>query len=116
MSSLRELAREFAQEAETDFVGLWEIVHAVREAAPGAEESTHRDAVLALIALLLQRGLTIGQFRAVSAAMAPDYLFEPWTEPRDAALERIRAEWSALGRDPDIGEIAWVVAPTREAV
>jgi hypothetical protein len=46
----------------------------------------------------------------VSAASAPDYLFEPWPEPRAELLARVRSAWDALGRDPETGEIAWIVA------
>ena len=110
MSSLRQLARDLALEAEHDYVGVSQVVDAVREAAPDADASARRDAALAVIALLLQRGLAIGQFRTVSAASAPDYLFEPWPEPRAELLGRLRAAWDALGRDPATGEIAWIVA------
>jgi hypothetical protein len=33
--------------------------------------------------------------------------FVPWILPAEAAIGRIAVEWSALGREPDIGEIAW---------
>jgi hypothetical protein len=34
-------------------------------------------------------------------------VFAPWRCPRDKCLTRIKTEWDALGRDPDIGDIAW---------
>lgn len=116
MSSLRDIARTFADAARRDYVGVWRIVAAVREAAPDADETARRDATLAVVSLLLQRGLAIGTFRTVSAPSAPDYLFERWPEPRDELLERLRREWDALERDPEEGEVAWLVAPADEAL
>ena len=111
MSSLRDLARGLAEEAQRDYVDLSRVVAAVREAAPELDEGGRRDAVLALVALLLARGLVIGTFRQVSAVSAPDWLFERWPDARDELLARLRRDWEALGRDPEEGELAWVVAP-----
>jgi hypothetical protein len=33
--------------------------------------------------------------------------FVPWELRADQALSRIEKEWSTLGREPDIGEVAW---------
>lgn len=114
MSSLRDIARTFAEAARHDYVGVWRIAAAVREAAPDADEGARRDATLAVVSLLLQRGLAIGAFRTVSAPSAPDWLFERWPEPRDELLERLRRAWEALGREPAEGEVAWLVAPAED--
>ena len=111
MSSLRDLASSFADEAQRDYVGIPRVVAAVREAAPELDDGGRRDAVLALVAMLLGRGLVIGSFRQVSAASAPDYVFERWPDAKDELLARLRRDWDALGRDPEEGELAWIVAP-----
>ena len=111
MSSLRDLASSFADEAQRDYVGIPHVVAAVREAAPELDDGGRRDAVLALVAMLLGRGLVIGTFRQVSAASAPDYVFERWPDANDELLARLRRDWDALGRDPEEGELAWIVAP-----
>jgi hypothetical protein len=33
--------------------------------------------------------------------------FVAWGLPPDQAVSRIEREWAALGREPDIGEVAW---------
>jgi hypothetical protein len=32
--------------------------------------------------------------------------------PPDQAVSRIEKEWSALGREPNIGEVAWFTSPS----
>jgi hypothetical protein len=50
--------------------------------------------------LLHERGVQAGH-------PAPDGRhFVPWELPPDQAVRRIETEWSALGREPNIGEVA----------
>ncbi len=95
-----DLVDQFCAEARDDFVGLWEIVRQVeRRTGPG---DTAREQTLAVIRALLARGLRAGD--PPYSAMG----YRPWAnqEP-DAVIERVRREWLALGRAPNIADIAW---------
>ena len=95
-----DLVDQFCTEARDDFVGLWEIVRQVEQrTGPG---SAAREPTLAVIRALLVRGLRAGD---------PPYSargYRPWADQEpDAVIDRIRREWLALGRMPNIADIAW---------
>jgi hypothetical protein len=90
------------KECRTDYVGIWSILWNVRREFPEAP-GEHRALTLRLAARLMEKGATIGEF-VKDAAGKPR--FAPWPGSSREALERIDAEWTALGRDPDIGDIA----------
>lgn len=97
-----EVLESLVEECHEDHVGLWEIVNAVQFdlRAKNAEET--RAMTLRLVrSLLHERGLHVGH-------PAPDGRhFVSWNLPPDQAVARIEKEWSALGREPSIGEVAW---------
>jgi hypothetical protein len=101
-----DVLESLVEECREDHVGLWRIVKAVRLdlGLTGPEEV--RAAALGLVRTLLrERGMWAG-------FPAPDGRnFLPWKLPADRALSRIEEEWLALGRDPNIGEIAWFTSP-----
>jgi hypothetical protein len=90
------------EECHEDHVGLWRIVNAVRFDLGSADPRQTRVTTLRLVRSLLQeRGMQVGH-------PTPDGRhFVPWNLPPDLAVSRIDEEWSALGRDPNIGEVAW---------
>lgn len=58
---------------------------------------------MASVARLLLNGLVLaGDFR--------DWEFVARTESPETTLRRIEADWTALGREPTIGEVVWFVA------
>jgi len=87
-------------EAQDDEVGLWEIVREV-EARTGPSASTMEE-TLAVVRELLSHGLQAGD---------PPYSaggYRAWADQApDAVIDRIRREWVALGRTPNIPDIAW---------
>jgi hypothetical protein len=97
-----EVLESLAEECHRDHVGLWEIVNAVRSDLGSADASQTRELTLRLVqGLLSERGMQVGH-------PAPDGRhFVPWGLPPDQAVRRIEKEWSALGREPGIGEVAW---------
>jgi len=99
------LADLFYAEAREDLVGLWEIVKEVEERTGPGEDAPER--ALELVRALLRRGLRAGD----SPYSAGGYRPWPNQEP-DAVIDRIRREWLALGRTPNIPDIAWFDLPS----
>jgi hypothetical protein len=100
--SSEDVLDSLIEECHEDHVGLWRIVNAVRFDLGSTNPLDTRALTLRLVRSLLQEhGIQVGQ-------PAPDGRhFIPWDLPTDQALNRIEKEWSALGREPDIGEVAW---------
>lgn len=102
MNDLTPIARQILGECREDYVGLWSIVRRIRGA--GVEDRTRIiETTLPLLTQLLSEGrIKVGQFS--------DQKFHEWkVQPQDA-IAKIESEWKKLGRDPDIGEVAWFVA------
>ena len=95
-----------AEECHEDHVGLWRIVSAVRFDLGSSNPTEIRAMTLRLVrSLLHERGMQVGH-------PAPDGRhFVAWDLPADQAVSRIEREWSALGREPNIGEVAWFTSP-----
>jgi hypothetical protein len=91
-----------AEECQADHLGIWEIVDAVRLDLGSTNAPQTRALPLRLVQRLLSdRGMHVGH-------PAPDgRQFIPWSLPPDQALRRIEQEWAALGREHNIGEVAW---------
>jgi hypothetical protein len=89
-------------ECREDYVGLWQLVNASQLDMGAAGPDETRQRTLDLVRRLLSEpGIVVGH-------PAPDGRhFVPWNLKPDDAFDRIEREWSALGRNPDIGEIAW---------
>ncbi len=97
-----DVLESLADECREDHVGLWEIVNAVQLDLGSTNPVETRALTMRLVSSLLhERGIQVGQ-------PAPDGRhFIAWNLPPDLAVNRIEQEWSALGREPDIGEVAW---------
>jgi len=97
-----DVLESLVEECHEDHVGLWEIVNAVRFDLGAVTPGDTRELTLRLVRSLLQeRNMQVGH-------PAPDGRhFVAWNLPPDQAVSRIEKEWSALGREPSIGEVAW---------
>jgi hypothetical protein len=97
-----DVLENLVEECHTDHVGLWEVVDAVRSDLGSTNAPETRALTLRLVRSLLSRpGMQVGH-------PAPDGRhFVSWDLPFDQAMSRIEREWSALGREPTIGEVAW---------
>jgi hypothetical protein len=97
-----EILESLVHECQEDHVGLWRIVNAVRFDLGSTDPAQTRALALELVgSLLREREIQVGW-------PAPDGRhFLPWDLTPDQAIHRIEKEWTALGRDPDIGELAW---------
>jgi hypothetical protein len=98
----QNVLENLAEECQTDHIGLWEIVDAVRNDLGSTNPADIRQQTLRLVRdLLCMRGMQVGH-------PAPDgRRFIAWALSPDEAVRRIEAEWLALGREPNIGEVAW---------
>ncbi|HEX6041862.1 hypothetical protein [Longimicrobium sp.] len=109
-----EVLRGFAAECGEDYVGLWQLARALPADLPRA--AREEEVVSMVKALLGMGGIRLGQFH--------DGEFCAWNGAQSEQLERLRGELAALGRDPDIGEVAWLtrndgaasIRRTRDAV
>jgi hypothetical protein len=97
-----DVLEQLVEECHVDHVGLWEIAHAAQLDLGSTTPEQTRELSMRLVGRLLkERGMLVGH-------PAPDGRhFIPWGLPADQAISRIEREWSALGRDPNIGEVAW---------
>jgi hypothetical protein len=100
--TVEEVLDSLVEECQEDHVGLWRIINAVRFDLGSADPAQTRALALRLVrSLLHERGIQVGW-------PAPDGRhFLPWDLTPDQAIHRIENEWAALGRDPNIGELAW---------
>ncbi len=96
------LVRALLTEAKEDYIGLWQITADTRDAYGAG--SVAQDIALMIVRRLLEAGLQVGQFK--------DFDFQTWPDQNVArVIGRIKQEWSALGTDPGVGDIAWFWLP-----
>lgn len=97
-----DVLESLVEECEEDHVGLWRIVNAVRFDLDSKCPSEIHSVTLRLVrTLLAERGVRVGQ-------PTPDgRQFISWELSPEQAVNQIDKEWTALGRDPNIGEVAW---------
>lgn len=98
MVTLDQAAAALRADCAEDYVGIWEVSRHLRES--GWKGSLMDDVVSVVGKLLEDPSIMIGQFH--------DNVFEAWPGSIEAQLGRVAAELQDLGRDPDIGEIAWL--------
>lgn len=104
MDRVREITgveQEILLEGLEDYIGLWEVIAAVREELPEKEKPLIRRSVMEIISNLLKRGL----MRA--GVPTRDGGFTASDEGIDELLARIECEWDELGREPDVWDIIW---------
>lgn len=98
------IADELYAEAASDLVGLWQIVGRVEDVS-GHKKQMRKECLL-ITQDLLERGLLAGD------PPYSRYGYQPWADQSPAAvLERIDAEWEALGHEPSIPDITWFARP-----
>src|SRR5207245_3328951 len=107
---LEDLLQSLLEECRDDHVGLWRIVKAVRLDLGCRTPIEIRTMTVGLIRRLLEEhGALVGH------PTADGREFVPWNLPPDQAVSRIEKEWSALGRDPNIGDVAWFTSTDSKA-
>lgn len=100
-----EILDDIADEALNDHVGLWTIPWSIERLAPGTDATAVKLLTLAILRELLEEGrVRLGRFHSGGK------VFEEWELSVEQSVARVDQEWSELGRVPNIGEIAWMVA------
>lgn len=86
-----------------DWVGLWVVLRFVRESFPAdSSDQEIREETLAVIRELLENGcVRVGR-------PLIDGSFAGQDGPARHLIAELDAEWQELGRDPTIGDIAWL--------
>jgi hypothetical protein len=97
-----EVLESLIEECDDDHVGLWEIVNAVQFDLRSKDPKQTQALTLHLVRRLLDEGgIQVGH------PASDGRHFVSWGLPPHEAVRRIEQEWSALGREPNIGEVAW---------
>src|SRR5947208_2356557 len=98
-------------ECQADHVGLWELVRCAQFDLGAKDAEETRVLTLTLVRQLLNEpGIVVGH-------PAPDGRnFVAWRLTPDEALRRIERDWIALGREPNIGDLAWFTSADESVV
>ncbi len=105
-SALERIAHETITETREDYVGLWSVLWQVRHAFPNYSPEQAREATMLVLRSILQGSeIIVGSFQGQR--------FVPWFGSSRDWLDRIAREWDALGKDPNIGDIAWFSVKSR---
>lgn len=106
-NQISALVAEFHTESEEDIVGLFAVAKEVAELLE--DEDAAREQTLRVVEAILKSGMIAGD---------PPYSskgYKPWpNQTPEAVLNRIRSEWLAMKRRPDIPDIAWF-GPAKQA-
>lgn len=93
------ILKDKLMECREDYVGLWSIAWRVKRCGGIHPDRIFQETMGVVKGLLEQEDIVAGQFQ--------NNLFEVWSFPHDQILARIEAEWRALGREPNLGDIVW---------
>ncbi|MGP1386326.1 MAG: hypothetical protein ACTS2F_22390 [Thainema sp.] len=127
---------DFIIEGTEDYVGLWQIISGLKEKFPQANSAEIRSMTVEAIREVLETGfMHLGMFESkaekISEAKSRTYSssdgnpreaiqqlwelhsgknleYKVWDLDIDSSIQRIETEWDELGREPNIGEIAWL--------
>ena len=94
------VAEKLSRELNEDYVGLWKVAWHIRRAWPGVSGDEVRSVANWILTDLLTAGARLGSLDANTGE------FCPW--PVANSVEAAIHAWGKLGRDPNIGEVAWL--------
>ncbi len=107
---INEVDALLREEARSDCVGLWAVLWEVRQRLPALTSEAARAVVLAAVRKALDEGgVVAGEFVEGDEG---HWAFASWDLAPDQAIARIERDWSSLGREPNLGDIASFVAPS----
>jgi hypothetical protein len=92
----------FEKEATEDVIGLWEAVGAAEDIVGEEKEEDVQRLTFDIVRRMLARGFRAGDMSEGGSTV------DPWPDQRpQTVIGRIEAEWKALGRMPNIGDIVY---------
>lgn len=98
----KALIEGYKEEAKGDTIGLYQIISRMKKDFHAQKETEIRDLTLEFVREMLANG-----FEAID----PPYLrngYHRWeNQDPDYVINRIKTEWQALGRIPNIPDIVW---------
>jgi hypothetical protein len=104
MTDHREIKQDVLGECSEDYVGLWSIINRFQRAGIKIEPILMETTLNLVYEILSQDHIVAGQFS--------NNEFHIWKRNPTEIVARIREEWMALGRTPNISEIAWFTCDT----
>ncbi len=108
-TAIDEIKRSLDQETQTDTVSLWAVLWQIKQNMPLLTPDEAKQATLTVVReALLENRIVLGEFVDQDEDTA---VFAVWQLSLDDALARIEREWAALGREPNLGEVVWLVDP-----
>jgi hypothetical protein len=98
--TIHDLLPGLVREGREGWIGLWAIIWLVKRTRLRATSQEIQDRSLQLIALMLDRGFFVASFAREE--------YVRWGDQRpESVVRQIKREWDALGREPNLGDIAW---------
>ncbi|GAA1225915.1 hypothetical protein GCM10009676_04720 [Prauserella halophila] len=88
------------RELDDDYVGLWVLPWHIRRALPDASDDQVRTVATAVLEALVAGDTALGTLDEYTGS------FEPWVTGETVGYAM--SAWRALGRDPNLGEVAWL--------
>lgn len=108
MTALETIRDDLISECRDDFVGIWSVLWQVKNRIGTQDPLELQRLTLELIHDLLEtRTVQAGTFGPGGKQ------FRSWNVPPEQAVDAIKQEWDALGREPNIGDIAYLTTPDR---
>jgi hypothetical protein len=95
------VAEIISRELDEDYVGLWKLAWHLRRSLDTVTDEQVRELARVILQGLKASGVSVGELSEATGA------FDTWSE--QAGIEKAITQWKQLGRDPNIGEIAWLV-------
>lgn len=102
MTVAASVALLMRRELDEDYVGLWKLPWHIRRALPASSDVQVQRIATSVLESLTGADVVLGDLDEESGA------FLPW--PPLGATGRAMEAWRDLGRDPNIGEVAWLAA------
>ena len=100
MTVAASVALLIRRELDEDYVGLWKLPWHIRRALPDASDTQVQHIASSVLESLTRADVVLGDLDERSG------VFLPW--PTTGAAEKAITAWRTLGRDPNIGEGAWL--------
>lgn len=100
MTAAASVALLVRRELDEDYVGLWKLPWHIRRALPTASDVQVQRVAASVMESLTGADVVLGDLDEESG------VFLPW--PTTAATARAMKLWRDLGRDPNMGEVAWL--------